>query len=554
MTPRQLPIASWALILVFVAACRQAPTAMNPQQQSTGTGPARPALTATALPELGGVEPALQQRIRDRFASLAVLRGREDVPAPDLGAAYGEAGKLLMAAEFYGDAEPYLRNARTLQPGEMAWPYYLAHMHRLRNEPDRAIDAFEETLRLRADFVPALVWLGTLHLDAGRPDAAEPLLQKALGLQPRSAAARFAAGRLRLATGDNAGAVRELEAALAADPSARTVHYSLAMAYRGLGDTARADLHLKQWKDGPLYPADALMEEIGALLQTAVAYEVRGTRALDARKWQEAAALFRKGLEAAPRDATLHQNLGTALYLGGDEPAALAEFQEALRLSPAYGRAHFSVGVLMESRGRDADAITRYTDAVRFDPTLADARFSLAEALRRNGRAGEALPHYQAIVDGDPGASQARFGHAMALVRLKRYGEARTALEAAAAAHPDQPGLAHALARVLAASPDDGVRDGRRALSIVERLRGQYGATSTLLETEAMALAEAGRFKDAAARQRDAIAKAGPEGRAEAAARLRDNLQRYEAGLPCRVPWSDDDPVHRPGVRTGPTT
>ena len=58
----------------------------------------------------------------------------------------------------------------------------------------------------------------------------------------------------------------------------------------------------------------------------------------------------------------------------------------------------------------------------------------------------------------------------MALVRLRRYREARDRLADAMNIYPDQPGFAHALARVLAAAPDDGVRDGRRALALVQTL------------------------------------------------------------------------------------
>ena len=193
------------------------------------------------------------------------------------------------------------------------------------------------------------------------------------------------------------------------------------MAYRARGDEPRAAAHVRLWKDERLYPADPLMAEITDLLKTAVVFEIRGTQAMDDRKWTEAAALFREGLKVAPRDATLHQNLGTALYLAGDPDAAEAEFEEAIRLLPGYAKPLFSLGVLMEERGRDAEAIDRFSRAVASDPTMVNARASLADALRRSGKLDAAIAEYTEIVKIDPSASDARFGRAMALVRLRRF-------------------------------------------------------------------------------------------------------------------------------------
>jgi hypothetical protein len=141
--------------------------------------------------------------------------------------------------------------------------------------------------------------------------------------------------------------------------------------------------------------------------------------------------------------------------------------------------------------------------------------------------------------------SQASFGYAMALVRLGRYQEARARLESATKTWPDQPGFLHALARLLAAAPDDRVRDGARATSIMnELLKTQQ--TIAMAETMAMALAESGRFDDAAQWQRDAIRAATESKRDDLVRKLSANLRLYESRQPCRTPWTPDDPVHHP--------
>lgn len=538
-----------ALALMVATGCRRG----EPPPAPVESGFSRMSLRPVTKPALGGAEQRLRERIDARYALLETLQARPDAPEADLAAAYGEVGKLLLGAEFLNESEPYFANAQMLAPSEFAWTYYLAQVHRLRSQPDAAITMFQRALAARPDDVATLVWLGATYVDAGRMDDARPLLEKAVALSPESAAARFWLGRAALATGEHGLAIDHLEAALKADPQALPAHYPLAMAYRARGDVRQAEAHLARWKEGRVNPDDPLMEEITSSLQTAVSYEVLGTKALESRKWDEAVALFRKGLEVSPRDATLHQNLGTALFLAGDPGAASYEFQEALRLSPGYARAHFSLGVLLDASGRDDEAVRRFTDAVTYDSSLATARFALAEALRRTGQLEAALTHYDRLLADDTAASQARFGRAMALVRLRRFGDARKALEEAASMHPDQPGFAHALARVLAAAPADGVRDGDRAWTIVQTLEKQYGANLALSETAAMALAEIGRFDEAVRRQRGVIEAAGKQGRTDVLPTLRANLASYESRTPCRQPWADDDPVHRPRSSAPPS-
>ena len=96
------------------------------------------------------------------------------------------------------------------------------------------------------------------------------------------------------------------------------------------------------------------------------------------------------------------------------------------------------------------------------------------------------------------------------------------------------------LARVLATSPDDRVRDGRRAIAITQELfKGER--TTALGETIAMALAEVGDFGQAIAIQRDVMAAAGKAGFTAQLPHMTANLMLYERQQPSRTPWTDDD-------------
>jgi hypothetical protein len=99
-----------------------------------------------------------------------------------------------------------------------------------------------------------------------------------------------------------------------------------------------------------------------------------------------------------------------------------------------------------------------------------------------------------------------------------------------------QPGFAHAMARLLAAAPDDRVRDGRKAMAVMESLTDEQ-KTMDMGETMAMVFAELGRYDEAANWERQAIAAARRATQDELARRMAENLKLYDAHRPCRTPW-----------------
>jgi tetratricopeptide (TPR) repeat protein len=496
-------------------------------------------LQPVSLPEVAQMAaPARAQIEAAQTSLLAALR--DEGSQANLARAYGDLGKLLMAATHLEPAEACFVNAQTLAPDDSRWPYYLGHIYRVRGPLAKAVASFEQVLKLQSDHFAAIVWLGEIRLAEGRPDAAEPLFAKALAAQPESAAALFGAGRADLAKKDFAAAAQRLERALAREPRATAVHYPLAMAYRGLGDVARAEHHLKlQGKDDPR-PADPLMREIDDLVQSAEAYNVRGGQALDAGQWAQAADYFRKGLAIDPADVSLRHRLGTALAQMGDVAGAANEFDEVIRRAPDHARAYFSLGVLLAGNGRDGEAIVRFTSALQHEPGYVQARVQLANALARSGRPGEAIDHYQRAIAADPSLSEAVYGQGMAFVRLGRFREARDAFAGGATRFAEQPLFKLALARVLAAAPDAQVRDGRRAMTIVdEMMKGPQSIE--LAETAAMGLAEVGRYDQAIDAQRSVIEAARQANLEPVVRRATENLQRYEKRQPCRRPFAEDE-------------
>jgi tetratricopeptide (TPR) repeat protein len=528
----------------------------GPSSPPPAPAPKPDPLREVTLPDLSKADEAVQVQARDLHAAL-LAKTKAGAADAELGEAYGALGMLLHAADYFQSAEPAYVNAERLMPTDARWPFYLARLYQTTGRAADAEIAFGRALALEPDDVPGLVRLGRMRLDRGDPAGAEALFVRAQRVAPRAVAALAGLGQSALAARQFDRAAAYLEEGLAADPRALSLHAPLANAYRALGQTAQAEAHLQRWRNTEIPLADPRSERLTALLESGLAYELRGIRAMSEQDWTQAAALFRTGIARSPADGpmarSLRHKLGTALWMMGDDGGAVAEFDRVVRSAPASGldepsaKAHYSLGIVMASRGREPVAIRHLSAAVRYQPSYAQAQLALGDALRRAGRFADALPVYEALIGIDPRATAGRFGYAMALVRLDRYLEARQWLEEALRIEPGQPDLLQALARVLAAAPDDRVRDGSRAMELVRQL-ATVRKTPDVGETLAMALAELGDYPQAVSVLQEVVEAARQAGVPGESRRFARNLALYEGGRPCRMPWRADDPVHRPGA------
>lgn len=530
-------------------------SAVTPQAQ-----PGVQELAPVALPNLSGLPASVQQQLRESHSSVIEKLQSPGVSPVARADAFGELGKLFMATRFFDEAERSFENAGRLAFLDFRWPYYLGHAQRNNGDLPAAAESFERARQLRPVDVPTLVWLGRVYLDLARPVEAESRLAEALRLRPMQPAVRFEMGRAALATHDYARAVEHLTAALTLSPEATLIHYPLALAYRGLGDLDKAAYHFERRADRgsrrstagmPMPLPDPLLTALNGIVKTPQLYRERGLDAAAVGRWPEAVENYRRAVEADPNYAAMRVNLGTALDRVGDARGALAQYEAALRLDPQLAEARYGLGDLFERSGRDKEAIEHYGAAATESPNFAPAHLRLADALRRTDRLEESLSHYRQVIALDPADPNARFGEAMALVRLERYAEARDRLIETTLVHPGEPIFRQALARVLAAAPDDQVRDGERAWKLVEGLPKEQQHPG-VFETMAMVLAELGHFDLAIDWQRLAMSAAARAGRPDVAQRMAANLARYQQRQPCRQPWRNDDPDHRPGPVVDP--
>ena len=484
-------------------------------------------------PELTGKGEAARRQIGEHRSVLESRLSDPGVTAGLLGDAFGLMGMLYHAYSLTAAAEDCYLNARSLRLAEHRWSYYLARLQASQGRLEEAFENYRRVLALRQDDLPALVWMARAFREQGEPGRARSLLERALELDRSSVAALFDLGQIAMAEGDFKTAVKRFEEALKLEPRAGVLHYALGVAYRELGQREKAQRHMAGSSPGKISPPDPLMTEmrsLGAGSQSIAAL------AFKVGRYELAVSQFRKVVEARPDDPEARVNLGLALSRLGRPGEARKAFSEALRLSPGHAEATFQLGVLHAKDGKYAEAADEFAAALRADPDHLAARFNLASMLSEMARHEEAAAHYAQVVEADVGNVEAHLLLGKSLALAGRYEDALDELERLHRAMPEEPGPATALARVLATCPQDSLRDGRRALALIEKATGRNKEDLDRMEALAMAHAETGNFREATRLQERALDEArrlDPD----LLPVLERNLALYRRGEPCRVPW-----------------
>lgn len=247
--------------------------------------------------------------------------------------------------------------------------------HHERGELADAEGIYRQILAQAPHNADTLHLLGVLTHQMGRHAEGITLVQRAIAINPE---ARFQANLGELCR--MAGRLQEAEAAclraIQIDPNLPAAYHNLAATYEQLG---------------------------------------RGADALEAA---------RKGVGAAPRDASSRRIYGSALAMVGRKVEAARELEQALNLGPANGVGWLQLAAAFQFADRVEHAIYCTDRAVQLMPNAAPPRIRLAELLLARARYADALKHFQAITRLDPGYAELQRGIARCYEGLNRFDEA----------------------------------------------------------------------------------------------------------------------------------
>jgi len=508
--------------------------------------PVLSALEPVPFPEITRFDPAVQEQIDKSRSALQSLLLDSASPHTALSEAYGTLGKLYHAYGIWEAGAVCYRNARLLAPQDFRWLYYLGRIYQAKGNLSDSISSFQKALEIQPNHEPARLGLAEAYIARGQLVPAQELLNKVLSENNNSAAALVGLGKCASGRQDFKKAVEYLEKVLTIQPNAN-VHYPLAIAYRQMGDQVQAAHHLSKIGGESVRVADPLMEEVGELATGRQHFFLRGSNSLRRGDLAGAAQEYKKMVDADRTNPLAHVELGRVLVKIGDLKLAKEEFAEAVRLAPSNSAALYNLGSLFSQAGSTQEAISCYQRALRADPESKEIHFQLANELLRSGNFEESATHYRTVSKLDPENAFARLMSAVVSARLRRYEEALEVLEESHRMFPDDRDISAALARILAACPDDRIRSGKRALQLITQLlRQQETIDIENVEVLAMALSETDSFDRAVEIQQKIIREAKRAGSVEFVAALEQTLEQYRQRKACRQPWRDSDPIFRP--------
>lgn len=214
-----------------------------------------------------------------------------------------------------------------------------------------------------------------------------------------------------------------------------------------------------------------------------------------------AAAMIRQAIAIQPDVAAFHSNLGAVLQTQGQTQEAAECFTRALALQPDWAEVHSNLGNVLESLGRLEEAAAHQQRALALNPDLAEAWSNLGNVWYLEGKLADAVTCFGRALALKPGYVDAHNNLGAALLNQDRVEEAVRHFERALALNPGYAAAHNNLGNALLKQVrlDEAQAHYERALELKPDYANAHNNLGNVLK-------EKGRFAEALAHYERAIA------------------------------------------------
>ena len=371
--------------------------------------------------------------------------------------------------------------------------------------------------------------LAEAHLVRGNlaadPAARAADYDKAVELAPADADIRQTRGLFRLLQNEFGPAREDLQAAIEQEPDEAGLHEALGMAYM-MDDDLEGEVRLEEARKAFDKAIAIAPGAAGPLLQRARVLALQGEQ-------PEAIADLDKAIEMAPENAIPLVLRARIQQQAGNSEAAAADLAKVLAAQPDNPAALELRGLIAADAGNYAAAIRDFTTLAnrpQRDP-LVLGQLGMLHLAAKQPRA--AIDWFSKALKLDENQFLSRRGRSDALISIGKHAEALKDLERALTLKPDDSGVLNNLAWLLATSPNDDLRDGKRAIELATKACEETEwKAAHIISTLAAGYAETGDFAKAREFSTKAVATDGGTGGIDD--QLNKELQSYRDEKPWR--------------------
>jgi len=435
-----------------------------------------------------------------------------------------ERRALARILQLRGIAISDLTRALELDPNQAEAHVLLGQLHsqpggdreKAMESLNRAIELAAEDPRLRAR---ALAARAPLQDD---PEDVLADFDAAIELAPRNAAFVRDRGLYRIQHGDVEEGLTDLDRSLELNPEHVDTLEARALA-----------LGMQENVEQALASLDRAIELDP---QRASAYYHRGRLHLASENIEAAIEDLSRALELKPSLADARLARAEAYRRNGDLEEAIADLDDLQKVAPNLDLIRRLRLQLLVQVGRTQQAIEELQKTIEArDEPSADLQVELGTLFVLAEQDEKAIEAYSAAIDIDPETPNAYLRRADTRVRLGQHREAIKDYEEALQRQPEDSSVLNNLAWLLATSPRDDLRDGKRSIELAQKACEVTDYQQAhILSTLAAGYAELGDFETAIEWSQKAVELGGPDLK-EA---LEKELARYRSGKP----WREEKP------------
>jgi tetratricopeptide (TPR) repeat protein len=428
-----------------------------------------------------------------------------------------------------------LERSLTFDENQPATHYLIARLHSLPGgDRTRGMKAANLAVRQAGDddqqLSLALVTRGNLSDDA---DQQLSDYNQAILIDPKNTEALRIRGTFYLAREDYDKAAADFQKLLEADGQNVNAHHALAEALTNLEKFDEALKHLDK-----AIEADA---------ENSLSFTLRARVHLLKEDAKAALEDLTKALDLDAADPTALLMRARYYFAEDDLEKSKADVDTLLDARPGLPQAVLLRSMIYAQQEKYDNAITDIRSLLRLDPKNVGWRLQLAGYFVGSERPRHAIEVYDELIAEEPDNWMALRGRGDALLSIAKQAEAIKDYELVLKLDPENSGTLNNLAWVLATSPHEKLRDGKRAIELATKAceLTEYKAAH-ILSTLASGYAESGDFETAKKWSTKAVEIGEDE---EIKDQLKKELESYEQ----QKPWREEQNVEEKPDLTEPS-